>query len=240
MSMFKKNLFKDFNIKKSGLRKILLNFLGNLFFCYCLIVCLALILFSAITIECKVNGTSMQPTLNGIHEKKNDYVYVNIYDNDYAYGDIVVIKVDWDNEPIIKRIVGLPGDTIDIVYDVNEWKLERNGKIIQEDYLFVDIDPSVVTSKKNGMNKSHERLEKLKESSPQLFEGGKYVVKDNEIFALGDHRAVSVDSSEYGGFSVTNITGKVELIRYYEDNTFAFYFNYIIKGKFFNTLINIF
>ena len=238
--MQRKNNFQNFNIKQGRLRKILLNFLGNLFFCYCVIICLSLILFSAVTIECKVNGSSMQPTLNRLDEKKSDYVYVNIYDKDYSYGDIVVINVDWDEEPIIKRVVGLPGDIIDIVYDDNTWKLERNGEIVEEDYIFIDLDPSTPTSLKNGNYKSSERLERLKVNSPELFENGKYIVKDSEIFALGDHREVSVDSSQYGGFAFSQITGKVELIRYYEDNVFKFYFDYIVNGKFVYTLIKIF
>lgn len=238
--MQRKNNFQNFNIKQGRLRKILLNFLGNLFFCYCVIICLSLILFSAVTIECKVNGSSMQPTLNRLDEKKSDYVYVNIYDKDYSYGDIVVINVDWDEEPIIKRVVGLPGDIIDIVYDDNTWKLERNGEIVEEDYIFINLDPSTPTSLKNGNYKSSERLERLKVNSPELFENGKYIVKDSEIFALGDHREVSVDSSQYGGFDFSQITGKVELIRYYEDNVFKFYFDYIVNGKFVYTLIKIF
>lgn len=240
LDMQKKYLFRNFNIKDNRLHKILLNFLGNLFFCYCLIVCLSLILFSSVTIECKVNGSSMQPTLNGLDTKKNDYVYVNIYDNDYNYGDMVVVNVEWDSEPIIKRIVGLPGDVIDIVYNTNEWKLERNGEIVNENYIFIDEDPSTPTSVKNGMNKTHERFERLKENKKDSFINGKYVVKENEIFALGDHRSVSIDSSEYGGFAFDSITGKVELIRYYDDNTFSFYFDYVTEGKFVKTLINIF
>lgn len=237
--MQSKNKFENFNIKEKKLQRILLNFLGNLFFCYCVIICLSLILFSAVTIECKVNGSSMQPTLNGVDEKKSDFVYVNIYDQNYSYGDIVVIDVDWDEEPIIKRIVGLPGDTIDIVNENNTWKLERNGVIIDEDYIYIDRDPSVATSKKNGNYRTCERLEELKKNNPELFTNGKYIVKENEIFALGDHRVVSVDSSQYGAFSFDKITGKVELIRYYEDNVGKFYFDYIIDGKFIYTLLKV-
>lgn len=236
----KKRQFKEFNINKSSLHKMILNFLGNLFFVYCLIICIALILFSTMTIECKVNGSSMQPTLNGVDEHKSDYVYVNIYDNDYSYGDIIVVNVDWDDEPIIKRIVGLPGDVIDIVNNGVEWKLERNGEIVDEEYIFIDGDASTPTSYKNGMNKSHDRFERLKTNYPEIFVDGKYVVKEGEIFALGDHRAVSVDSSEYGGFKISDIVGKVELTRYYGDNAFNFYFDYIIKGRFFGTISNVF
>jgi signal peptidase I len=182
----------------------------------------------------------MQPTLNALDEKKSDFVYVNIYDKNYSYKDIVVIDVDWDEEPIIKRIVGLPGDIIDIVYDNNTWKLERNGVIIDEDYIYDDNDPSMPTSQKNGNYRSNERLEELEKTNPELFVDGKYIVKENEVFVLGDHRVVSVDSSRYGAFAFDKITGKVELIRYNDDNMFRFYFDYIIDGKFVYTLLNMF
>ena len=75
----------------------------------------------------------MYPTLNSVSQTKNDIVFVNPYNKDLNYGDIVVVGLE--NENIIKRVVGLSGDTIDIVFDEYEYKLERNGKIIVENYI---------------------------------------------------------------------------------------------------------
>lgn len=236
-----KNKFKEkFNKKTKSLKSVWFTFLGNLFFVYCLVACLGLILFSTVTIECRVTGSSMQPTLNGVDENKQDYVYVNTKNKDYNYGDVIVINVVWDNEPIIKRIIGMPGDKIDIVFVDNEYKLERNGEIIEEEYIYIDRDPDTPTKMKNGMAKTRERLLGLKDSNPELFEDGKYIVEDNEVFVLGDHRQVSIDSSKWGAFSLEDIVGKVENIRYYGDCIFTFYWNYIVKGEFIHTLVNCF
>ena len=106
-----------------------LNLIGNIFFCYCIIIASALIIFSLMTIECEVTGSSMQPTLNRKGGNKSDIAYVNKLDHDYEYGDIVVIDlVDVigyvvSDEIVIKRVVGLPGDVIDIVNVDGQYKL---------------------------------------------------------------------------------------------------------------------
>ena len=49
-----------------------------------------------------------------------------------------------------------------------------------------------------------------------------------------------MDSADYGAVSMDSIDGIVERIKYYGDNTFAFYYNYIRNGEFIKTLINVF
>ena len=56
---------------------------------------------------CFVQGDSMSPTLN-----HGDMVFINKLDSEFNYNDIIVIKKN--NNTIIKRIVGLPNDTIKI------------------------------------------------------------------------------------------------------------------------------
>lgn len=230
--------YRKFNIQKMPLNKVFLNFLGNLFFVYCIIISIALIFFSVVTIENEVDGPSMQPTLNKMGENKHDYVYVNIYDHDFDYEDIIVLNNG--GIKVIKRIVGLPGDKIDIVFDGHQFRLERNGEIINEYYIFIDSNPSTASSRKNGMHNTSDDFLELKRTKPECFEGGKYVIKDNEVFVLGDNRLVSVDSADYGAVSMDSIDGIVERIKYYGDNTFAFYYNYIRNGEFIKTLINVF
>lgn len=230
--------FLKFN-KKDNL-KILLNFLGNLFFFYCIVVSLALILFSSITIECEVNGSSMYPTLNNNYgSNKNDVVFVNIYDKDVTYGDIVVVQTS--KEKIIKRVVGMSGDEIDIVKVNNEYLLERNGEIIKETYICQNINPSTPTLSQNGMDSTYLSFQGLKESNPLEFSlDGKYVVPKDSIFVLGDNRTVSQDSSYYGAFSIENLVGRVEYIKKFNESTLHFYYYYILEGKFFNTFFNMF
>lgn len=231
--------YTEFNIKKRTFTKVFLNYLGNLFFIYCVIISIALIFFSFVTMENEVDGPSMQPTLNRISGDKHDYVYVNLYDHDYNYEDIIVLDNN-EGVKVIKRIVGLPGDKIDIVLDGHEFKLERNGEIITEEYILIDDNPSTTTSRKNGMNDTESDFKALQNSNPELFEDGKYVVKDNEVFILGDHRKDSIDSADYGAISMDNIYGKVERVRYYGENVVLFYINYIKNGEFIKTFVNLF
>jgi len=66
------------------------------------------------------------------------------------------------------------------------------------------------------------------------------VLNKGEIFALGDNRHDSKDSTYYGTFDSKSILGIVELERKYDENKFAFYWNYVTLGKFFDTIINCF
>lgn len=230
----KEKTFKQFNTKKS-LLKVFLDFLGNLFFIYCVIVSIALIIFSTVTVECDVDGASMYPTLNSVG---NDIVYINTLDKDLDYKDIIVVK--HGTKSIVKRVLGLPGDTIDVVWVENEYKLEINGTIIIEDYINISGDVRIDPDNRNGMKNTRENLDSLKKSQPELFnENGKIVVPADSVFLLGDNRHVSSDSSSLGAFNMSSFEGKVEIIQYYETSTFKFYFDYIVKGKFFRTITNI-
>ena len=233
--------YQKFNNKKT-LFKIFLEFFGNLFFTYCVIVGLALILFSSVTLECVVKGASMQPTLNNYTGNQNDIVFVNVHDKDLTYGDIVVCKTDDAlNNSIIKRVIGLPYDIIDIVEVDNEYKLELNGKIIEEDYIYISQDPRVPTFNRNGMEHTYDKFNSLKLNKPELFDkNGKLMVPNDSIFVLGDNRNVCVDSASLGTFTYDEIEGKVELIKYSDTSSFLFYYNYIVQGKFIKTLLNIF
>lgn len=228
---------------KFNILTIFLNFIGNLFFAYCMIIAIALIIFSSVTIECRVVGPSMQPTLNADTKAGNDIVYVNKYDRDFCYGDIVVLNVANNKDPLIKRVIGVGGDIIDIVDNGNGYKLEVNGKLIEEDYLKIDysiVDPRC----QDGNDISHSGFLVLQEKFPELFVEmtidnkvcKKLKVPDGEVFVLGDNRHVSRDSTFYGTFKNNQIDGIVERIRYSKDGSFNFYWDYIVKGKFFETI----
>lgn len=233
---------RDYRVQnKKTLFRVVLDFFANLFFTYCLIIGLALILISTITIECQVVGASMIPTFNNYaeYEKKNDVVFVNKYDKDIKHGDIVVCQTE--SEDIIKRVIGLSGDTIDIVFNDYEYKLELNGKIIEEDYIFIKTDPRIPVADRNGMKKTFNNFQTLKVSRPELFnENDKLVVPNNSFFVLGDNRHVSVDSSTLGTFNYEVLVGSVESVKYSNVSEFSFYYDYIIDGEFIKTFINMF
>ena len=75
-----------------------------------------------------VPSTSMVPTIN-----VGDRIIVNrVYNKDnIKRGDILVFYSDELQETLIKRVIGLPGDTIVI----KDGSLNINGEDIQEDYV---------------------------------------------------------------------------------------------------------
>ncbi len=88
------------------------------------------VLITSIIAPARVIGHSMDKTL-----ANNDYLFVYklAYKNHAPeYKDIIVLKTNIEeNKKLIKRVIGVPGDTIDITND----ELYVNGKKIEESYI---------------------------------------------------------------------------------------------------------
>jgi len=121
-----------------------------------------------------VKGNSMCPAI-----RTNDFVIFN-RTGSYARGDVILLRRDgqYANDHI-KRIVGLPGDTVDF----DEGGMLINGKPLDEPYTIG------LTSPKSGIEYP-------------------IALKDNEYFVLGDNRENSLDSRNYGVIPKNHITGK--------------------------------
>lgn len=93
-----------------------------------------------------VNGPSMLPTFqHGDFAVTSKHAYKN---EKPKVGDVVVVKADaLDGKKIIKRVVGVEGDTI----EVTDGYLYRNGEKIEEDYIKEKIlgDAEKITVPKN-------------------------------------------------------------------------------------------
>ena len=77
-----------------------------------------------------VDGGSMFPTLE---DRENLLLQVAGCGN-ASYGDILVVNApDLAEKVIIKRVVGLAGDTIEIDFDTGE--VRRNGELLDEPYI---------------------------------------------------------------------------------------------------------
>jgi signal peptidase I len=109
----------------------------------------------------------------------------------YHRGDIVVFAAPAgagreEGTPFIKRVIGVPGDTVDI-RDGAVW---INGAELDEPYVFVD-----------GMG-----------AQPTLAEEtDHWIVADGELFLMGDHRTASVDSRFFGPVPIGNVVGRAWL-----------------------------
>ena len=153
------------------------------------IVAVTTVTFTKIIIPVRVDGQSMYPTL---HDE--DIAIVNALSlerSDIKRFDIVVLKCEKLDKDIVKRVIGLPGDTL--VY--RDDKLYINGTYYDEKYL----------------NKDYIAKAKIKYQT-ELFTYRKVVVPKDTIFVLGDNRLQSADSRTLGTFKYSDIIGKKGLV----------------------------
>ena len=138
----------------------------------------------------KVEGTSMLPQL-----ENGERIFVNkfIYSFDSIHrGDIVVFWYpDNPSQSFIKRVIGLPGDTIKVV----------NG------HVFINDKPY------NEPYLSRDRTQ-------QLYNFGPEKVKQYHYFVMGDNRDASNDSRAWGEVPEKYIYGKA-MFRYWPLSSFG-------------------
>jgi signal peptidase I len=91
-------------------------------------IVLTLLINKFLIFKVKVPSGSMIPTIN-----KNDQLFITkIYNYDkIKRGDILVFNSKELHETLIKRVIGLPGDSISIA----EGTVIINGEVIEEDYV---------------------------------------------------------------------------------------------------------
>ena len=147
-----------------------------------LLVVVVVILFLMIYIVSvtQVVGNSMYSTL-----KDGDVLILNKFKYrffDIKRGDIISLEND-DTKYLIKRVIGLPGDSISI----KDNTLYINGEVYIENYL------------EEGLVYDDFELSSL----------GYDVIPDDMYLVLGDNREDSLDSREIGLIKKENIIGKV-------------------------------
>ncbi len=149
---------------------------------YVLIIVIALLIKFFIFSPIRVNGTSMSPTL-----EDGDIMILNeigYYINGLDRFDIVVANIN--GEKLIKRVIGLPGETIEYRDNI----LYVNGEQVYENFKHTDTE---------DFNISELESE---------------VVPSGYYFLVGDNRSNSKDSRYIGFISQSKIQGKANLIIY--------------------------
>lgn len=134
----------------------------------------------------RVSGLSMYPTLND-----KDLLLVEKFDtSNISRYDIITLQLDrgisGDEKPcrIIKRVYGLPGETIAIHKD---GRVYINGVLLPEEYQILKDDDVPMS-------------DEIEYEDTLGF---------GEYYVLGDNRDVSLDSRVYGPFTQDHITGVV-------------------------------
>ena len=137
-------------------------------------------------------------------------------------GDILVFdSVEDEGMKVVKRLVGMPGDTLSMV----EGDLFRNGVKVDEPYA-IRTDP----------NKSEEPLQRAKMRrwqvnhlvgrdpatyQPDLHDWGPIVVPSDSFFMMGDNRDSSYDGRYWGFLPRLNVRGKPLIVYFsYDKNSY--------------------
>lgn len=156
----------------------------------------------------KVDGHSMDPTLaDGERLIVLDHTKINRF-------DIVVAKEteDGQTKEIVKRVIGMPGDTI----TYNDDTLYINGKEVDEKYLdeykqaFDDDQLQDIYAYNSLFQELAEKADAFTTDSDGNTEFTVKVPK-GEYYLMGDDRIVSKDSREVGTFPKSSIVGEVKL-----------------------------
>lgn len=156
---------------------------------------IGIILYLFVLSPNQVDGTSMVPNFqngqfyfaNRIVQWLNGTEIGKVLGFEYKRGDVVVLQVPGYPQ-FIKRIVGVPGDTIGIF----DGRVFINGQEVSEQYL----DPALYT---NG--------------GDFLEDGGEVrTIPEGSYFVMGDNRPVSYDSRFLGYIRNDWLKGRVFLI----------------------------
>jgi len=147
------------------------------------VAALSVLISSFFVTVLKVTGESMSPTL------ESGQIVLASNSKEFEAGELIAFY--YNNKVLIKRVIGSPGDWINIDSDGNVYV---NGVLLEETYLTEkSLTPTDITFP--------------------------YQVPENRYFVLGDHRSVSIDSrsTTVGCVSEEQLIGKV-LFRLYPIN----------------------
>lgn len=156
----------------------------------------AVLLFTFVFRMGRVDGSSMIPTL---HDKDRLLMSNILYTPENR--DIVGIYSHGLKEPIVKRVIAVAGQEVDIDFEAG--KIYVDGKEQFEPYIYE------ITKDDRGMLAA--------------FDSYPVIVPEGHVFVLGDNRNDSVDSRDIrvGFVSEDDILGKV-LLRVYPFKDFGF------------------
>lgn len=129
-------------------------------------------------------------------------------------GDIVVFKSPVEDSMIVKRLIGVPGDTVAMRAGV----LLRNGQPLEEPYA-QQTDPAWSADQATRLLMRRLQLPHYAGPDPDAYlpdvhDWGPLVVPPDSLWMMGDHRDQSRDSRFWGLVPRRNVRGTPVLIYY--------------------------
>lgn len=163
--------------------KKVLSFFSDTVQTFLMALAVFLVIYFGVARPFQVSGDSMYPTY-----KDHEYIFTNIIGLKLGHlnkGDVIVFKAPLDNtKDFIKRVIALPGDTVELKDGI----VYLNGERLNEsNYL-----ASSVRTYGGSF---------LSENEPKTIPGG-------YVFVMGDNRPYSSDSREWGLLKKSEIIGK--------------------------------
>jgi signal peptidase I len=127
----------------------------------------------------------------------------------FSHGDLVVFRNPQNRrQNFIKRVVGLPGDTVEIKAGrlfINDRPLEREPVPAADQTPSMNVNESQAFYEWNGDRRYSILIDKAGDNADLP----KQTVPAGSYFVLGDHRGLSLDSREFGAVSHGEIIGHV-------------------------------
>jgi signal peptidase I len=156
----------------------------------------------------RIPSAAMEPTL-----LVGDFIFVSTLSSarHVTHKDIVVVHAPGDDRlSIVKRVVGMPGDTL----AMSNGSLIRNGRLVTEPFSQT-LDSAGATKQDLGAGRAWhvahlvERSFSLRRTyRPDMRNWGPIIVPADSIFVLGDNRDNSYDSRFYGAVGIDRVVGK--------------------------------
>lgn len=150
----------------------------------------------------RVDGKSMYPTL-----KDGEFGFTNVGGvllNGVERGDIVVVTMEEDGQKThwVKRVIGLPGDTVTCVNDV----VFINGKVLDETHY---IDPDY---RQSCVDKFGYFNKVPNEDNTDVKDFDEVKLDNDEYYVMGDNRPYSKDSRYVGPVKKSQLFAKNMLV----------------------------
>lgn len=153
-----------------------------------LVVCLVIakLITSFVFLSVMVDGSSMSPTLESGNKGITDGLFYKIFGVERF--DIVIVEHDKFDEKLVKRVIGLPGETIRYEKGI----LYVNGEVVKEEFISEEV------AKQTKLLYGSDTFE--------------VTLKNDEYYVLGDNRGNSTDSRYFGPISKSQIKGRGMLL----------------------------
>lgn len=125
-------------------------------------------------------------------------------------GDVVIVQSPRDGLDLVKRVIGVPGDRVEI----RDGVIHRNGVAIAQDDVGAcdparQLDPDPTCRVYEESLEDDARRWRISRSALDLDDLPEVEVPEGHVFVVGDHRDRSNDSRYFGPVPASRLRGRV-------------------------------